>query len=186
MLKSFKVLGMLALVVVVGVAGLYVGSKLRDRVRPRPAAAPAAEFMKHALMPGAEFPDVALFDAAGTSVDCRELLDGGGVVLFLDPDCSPCTDMGRRWQHAIDEEMVPVGRVWAVSYQPREVLDAYAGSHGFTFPVYEDRDRVFATEYGVKHYPLEIVVGVSGFVRRASYDSVSPVDAAAIGEWLAH
>jgi len=59
-----------------------------------------------------------------------------------------------------------------------------AGAHGLTFPIYEDRDRIFRTEYRVEHYPLEVDAGASGQVHSASYDSVSPIDVTVVEEWL--
>lgn len=185
MQRSLRTIGMLVLVVVVGATGLWVGSKVRDRFRPAPAVQPAAAYLNHALQPGTEFPDVVLHDDEGAPVSTRDLLREGGVVLFLDPDCSPCSAMGRRWQRALDEGLVEPGRLWAVSVHPRLVNDAYAAAQGLAFPIFEDRDRIFRGEYGVTHYPLEVVVGASGVVRRASYDSVSPIDEAAVEADLA-
>ncbi len=176
-MKILRSVGWLVLVFAVGVGGVLVGTKLRDKT-----STPAAEALPPELalpkLPFAEpFPDVALADASGHAVQTRDLLgQQGGVVLFIDLECSPCTAVVQRWQTALDHGDIQPGQVWGVCYYPRAMIADYADEHHVTIPIYSDTLQVFRSDFGIEHFPLAVTVGGSGLVRRRSYDSVSAID----------
>lgn len=175
-MKILKNAGWLVLVFAVGVAGVYVGTRARDRFSPDPVSELPPELALEKLPRGQPFPDVPLRDAGGRTRSSAELVRGGCVALFLDLDCSPCTDLALRWQAALDQGVVQPGQVWGICYYPREYIAAYVKDMGLTLPVYQDSLQVFRTQYHVERFPLAITVGQSGMVRDISYDSVSPID----------
>ncbi len=106
------------------------------------------------------------------------------MVLFLDLDCAPCTDLAWRWQGAIDEGVFAAPQVWGVCYYPRADIDAYLRDHELTFSVYQDSLHVFRTQYQVELFPMAVTVGSSGIVRDVNFDSVSPIDVEATNDRL--
>ncbi len=183
--RILKGLGWLVLVAAVGAAGLFVGTQVRTRIAPRPQTFRAEDVLDHDLPQDGDFPDVTVIDADGEPRRCRDLVAGGTVVLFLDLECSPCTDMARRWQDALGRGVIAPAQLWAITVYPRDAITAYQDDNGFTFPIYEDRDQVFRHDYGVKQYPLEVTVGASGKIRRTTFDSVTPIDPHALAARLA-
>ena len=183
-MKILKSAGWLVLVFLVGIGGVLVGGRMRDRVSPEQAPVLPAELARHRLPVGEPFPDVPLRDAAGHTRSSADLAKGGSVVLFLDLDCTPCTDLVLRWQDALEAGAVEPGRVWGVSHYPRAAIDDYVRELGLTLPVYSDSLRVFHDEYRVEYFPLAVTVGGSGLVRGISYDSVSPINFTELAEKL--
>lgn len=166
------------LVFAVGIAGVFVGNVLRTRVHTGGASTVTIPVPTSLLDVGDPFPEVALVGEGGSEVSSLDIVPGGGVVLFLDLECPPCTDMGRRWQRAHDDGLVDA--LCAVTYHPADAVESYKAEHGLTFPVYRDTAMTFRSEYQVDRFPLEIVVGASGTIRSTSYDSASPVDPVAL------
>ncbi len=175
-MKILKPLGWLVLVFLFGVGGVLVGSRVRDRVTPVASPVMPEELARHRLPVGEPFPAVPLQDAAGLTRSSTELVGGGSVVLFVDLECEPCTDLVLRWQAALDAGAIAPGTVWGVSYYPRPDIEDYRDRHALTMPIYGDSLQVFRSEYLVEHFPLAVTVGGSGLVRGTSYDSVSPID----------
>lgn len=183
-MKYVKSAGWLVLVFLVGVGGVLVGGRMRDRATPEAAPVLPAELARHRLPIGEPFPAVPLLDAAGRTRSSADLAKGGSVVLFLDLDCTPCTDLVLRWQDALDAGAIEPGRVWGVCHYPRAAIDDYMQEHGLTLPVYSDSLQVFRDEYLVEYFPLAVTVGGSGLVRGFSYDSVSPINFTELAERL--
>lgn len=176
-MKIVRSLIWLVLVFAVGVGGVMVGTKLRERNTPDPVDMMPPELALPNLPYAEPFPDVALTDSTGHTVTTHELLGGqGAVVLFIDLECSPCTDVVRRWQDAIDHGDVPRDQVWGVCIFPGPMIADYRAEHGVTFAVYSDSAQTFRRDFGIEHFPLQVVVGGSGLVRFRSYDSVSNLD----------
>jgi peroxiredoxin len=175
-MKVLRSAAWLVLVFAVGVAGVYVGGRTRGRVDSARSPHQSLELANHQLPLGDPFPDVPLIGADGHTRSSRELAAGGSVVLFLDLDCPPCTDLAHRWQAAIDHRLVEPDRVFAVCYYPRHLIADYRAAQGLTLPVYQDSLQTFRTIHGVDRFPLAVTVGASGLVRGTSYDSVSPID----------
>ena len=184
--STLKIVGFVALVFVVGVGGVLTGHLLKSRL-PRfgtpDVTMPAPTSL---LSRGAPFPDIALADRDGATRQTAGMIGANGcVVLFLDLDCPPCEDMTARWQQAYDDGVVAYDQLWAVTYYPWDDVKSYIDRHGVTFPVLVDTARTFMYEYEVKRFPMEVVVGASGIIRWASYDSASPIDEGRLAEWLA-
>jgi peroxiredoxin len=179
-MKVLRSVGWLAAVFVAGVLGIYAGAKVRDHAGAAPRASLRAEMVQPRLPIGEPFPDLPLTDLDGRIVSSRDLAAGGSVVLFLDLECPPCTDLARRWQTALDDGAVEAGQVWGVSYHPRERIEEYREAHGLDLPIYEDAGQRFRTDHRIDRFPLAVTVGASGLVRDTSYDSASPIDPEAV------
>jgi peroxiredoxin len=169
---SLRPLLLVAAVVVVGAAGVYVGRTLRTQ-NPPAGTIPVPTSL---LETGEEFPEVGLRDENGDSTSSLDAVPGGGVVLFLDLDCPPCAEMAQRWQRARDGGVIEAGAVCAVTYHRADAVREFKAGHGLTFPFYRDSLMVFRNQYRVDRFPLEVVVGRSGRIRSTSYDSESPID----------
>lgn len=184
--RFVRVVALAAGVFAVGVAGVWVGTLLRERVARGQSVEVSARAPRSLLHAGDAFPDVALEDAAGNGLSTTDLLaNAGGVVLFIDLECPPCTDMCLRWQRAIDAGVIPADQVIGVTNQTTEVAETYRSEHGLRFDIYHDPGGVFRHEYDVSRFPLEVVVGESGRVRSTSYESASDVDTEALARQLA-
>jgi peroxiredoxin len=179
--KLWRAVGFVLIVLVVGYAGLRVGTSLRSR-----ATAPPAEVSKFPFKPGDPLPDVPLTDSLGTTVSSIELVkDRGAVVLFLDPKCEGCLAMAERWQRGVVDGVVEPERIIAVTRDPATINNRYRDEHGFTYPLYTDSASAFLLQHGVTQYPMEMVVGASGTIRSLSTDSKTPIDAASVRALIA-
>lgn len=186
--RAWRNVGLAAAAFVIGVAGVLAGSALRSRMSPAArtdAYVPPEPASLSLLKPGVAFPDAAV---AGTDQFTRTadaIGPDGAVFLFLDLECPPCGDMARKWEDArvgAAPEGLPIV---AVTNQPPEAIAEFVTDHGLTFPVVEDTEHVFLTDWRVQRFPLEVIVGADGRIRSVSYDSVGPVDAGRLSELLA-
>lgn len=182
--KLFKVAGYAVLLIVVGIGGVLVGHVVRDRLPGRQKPMGTMPVPVSLLRVDTPFPDVPLVGPDGETAYTGSLAGDGSVVLFLDLDCPPCDAMSARWQAAWDADAILPGRLWGVTYFPRDVVEQYARDHNIGFPIYVDSLRTFHTQYEVNRFPLEVVVGSSGLIRSTSYDSESPVEIGRIFELM--
>jgi peroxiredoxin len=183
--KIIKATGLLFFIFAVGIAGVLVGYVVRDRLPGAQKRTVTMPVPMSLLREEMLFPDVALIGPSGEQVYSGSLVGEGSVVLFLDLECPPCEVMTAKWQAAADDNVVFPGRLWAVTYFPRQYVDDYVKQHNITFPVYVDSLQTFHHKYEVNRFPLEVVVGVSGHIRSMSYNSEAPVDAGRVAELLA-
>lgn len=172
-MKTQKRILYAAVLFVVAIGGVLAGDFLR---RSRAGhQGPLVQEPRSLLHVGETFPDVPLTLPEGSRTGTRELLQGGGVVLFLDLECPPCADMARKWQDHLDATGA-APRVLGVTNQNAPAIAWFREEHAIHFPVAQDADQVFRHTYGVDRFPLEVVVGAEGRVRSLSYDSARPVD----------
>jgi peroxiredoxin len=175
--SPLKITTFVVLVFLVGVAGVFVGTYLRDHLSGKKRTIMTTRAPRSLLTRGMVFPEVEVVDENGTARGTGEVMGGEGcVVVFLDLECPPCVDLSRKWQRALDDGKVERGRVWGVTYHPQEIINEFKKDHDIRFPIFTDVQRTFLREYEVDRFPLEIVIGGSGRIRSASYDSERTLD----------
>jgi peroxiredoxin len=155
------------LVLLVGVGGLVAGRELRAS---RPFQEPPLDAEHRPWFEvGDAFPDVMLEGERRAGWSTRELVSGGAIVLFLDLDCPPCTDVAISWQETLESgrELPPI--VGVTSADPDRAAD-YREEMAITFPIYSDRERRFRTEWNVRQYPLQVIVDGDGTVDAVIFD----------------
>ena len=177
-LTSFAIWAVLLVSVVAG--GVLLGRSLGS-----PAiSSPRIEDTN--LVVGEVFPSVIIVGSDGDSLDVRTLAaEAGAVVLFLDPECTPCEKAMLRWQSFIDRRVVQASNVIGITNRPPAENDAHRKSHGLSFPLYADVGAVFARRYGVTAYPLEVVIGASGRIRSATGGKRLDIDVSRLSHALA-
>jgi peroxiredoxin len=159
-----------------GGGGLYAGIKMRERADAKAAFGPEIA-LPAKLAPGASFPDVQVLDSTGASRSTHALLrERGGVVIFIDTECEPCSVMTHRHQAAIDDGALAADQVLGITLVGPETIAAYRAAKGLTFPIFSDPNFVFGRDYGVANFPLRLVVGRSLAILDATYDSRLAVD----------
>ncbi len=164
-------------VFVVGLAGVFVGTRLRavrsSAIGPQAVgAAPAPAVFEV----GDRLPDVLVSDADGESSSVRDRLAGhSGTVVFLDPECGPCTELGAAWQALIDGGEVSAGTLLGVTYAGPETAREHRDENGFTFEVVSDVARRFLSEYDVRRFPYQLKVDEAGTITATSLDSRTPL-----------
>jgi peroxiredoxin len=182
-----KIVAFVALVFVVGVAGVFAGNMLREYFSASKSSMVTARVPRSLLKQGMVMPDAELVGIDSRAHRTSELLgDNGGVVLFLDLECPPCIDMALKWQDALDNNMIMPERVWGISYHTAEVIRAFMDENNLRFAIFTDSTHTFLKEYEVSRFPLEVIVGSSGKVRSLNYDSESPIDFAHVDELLSN
>jgi peroxiredoxin len=160
----------------VAIAGVFVGNTLRTHVHTGGKSMVTMPVPTSLLEEGDPFPEVDLVAEDGRAVNSLDIVPAGGVVLFLDLECPPCTDMAMRWQRALVEGLIDNDAVCVITYQPHDAINAYKAEHDLRFPVYQDSATTFRRDYRVDRFPLQVVIGRSGTIRSTSYDSASPID----------
>lgn len=162
-------------VVLVGVAGLVAGRGLRA------SRAPQGPFSRAELRPGFEiddpFPDVVVEGERRAGFTTGELVAKGAVVLFLDLECPPCTDVAISWQ-ALVESGREVPPIVGISGSDPDRIAGYREEMGLTFPIYSDRSRRFQSDWNVRQYPLQVIVDRDGTVEAIVLDDEAALVAA--------
>lgn len=170
--KAFLVV----IALLIGAGGLYAGLQMRDRAAAKAAFGPGIAIPAK-LAPGVSFPDVQVMDSTGTSHSTQALLrDRGGVVIFIDTECAPCSVMTKSHQAAIDAGRLAPEQVVGITLVGPETIAAYRAAKHLTFPIYSDPNFTFGRDYGVANFPLRLVVGRSLAILDATYDSRLAVD----------
>jgi peroxiredoxin len=147
------------LVVLVGVGGLLAGRALRASRTPE---VPRAELLP-AFGAGDRFPDVAVEGEGRAGWTTGELVSQGAVVLFLDLDCPPCTDVAVSWQELLESgrELPPI---FGITTSDAERIADYREDMALTFAIYSDQAQRFRTDWNVRRYPLQVIVDRGGTV----------------------
>jgi hypothetical protein len=87
------------------------------------------------------FPDMAIWPVDGASAFAlRDLLQDGGVILLVTPNCGVCTDAAEQLDRLLrvgDSGRVS-GTLLADQAQGASELRRVMGDHGITVPVYRD------------------------------------------------
>jgi peroxiredoxin len=169
-------LALVALLIAVAAAGLALGIRFRDRVNP-PLSHDGAVMPPAPLAVGTAFPTVTLKDQRGREIRTDSLLAGrGGVVMFLEIGCPPCSVMVARWQRALDEAPSQAPPVFGVSSSSLESIVGYGQRTGIRFQIFQDPDQIFERVHKVESFPFLVVVDRSLQVREHTFDSNHPID----------
>ncbi len=165
-------------VIIAAGAGLYLGLGMRETFNP--AEVRYEQTTPNTLLgAGEEFPDVQVMDADSVIHFTSALLDNGGVVIFMELGCPPCSVMSENWNGVLSswDGHPPV---WGISSAPMDRIARYREQLGVTFPILCDTGMVFETVYQVVDFPLQLVVDSAGIIRDASYDSRQIIEPAEI------
>ncbi len=146
------------------VLGVVIGQVLslqsqRQQFAQVKASAPRPTFKLDDPFPSV---DLSIGDEAFVLTD--ELLTEGAVVLFMDLDCAPCTELARQWDEAVTGGEVAAGRVFGITAYPEEAITAYRNDNDIKLPIYHDYDNVFMHDYDVRVFPTEVIVSADGNV----------------------
>lgn len=152
----------LVLLIVVGLAGLWTGGKIREWRAPETPAAPTLDTD---LVPGVPFPSEPVLAADGTSADTAELTRNGAVVLFMRFDCPACGMTVDQWRDVVGEGALAGVPVVGITTDPPEAIAGYREAKAVPFPVYADPDRTFVEAHGVSSVPFVVLVGPDGTIR---------------------
>lgn len=170
-------------VVVAAVAGLYFGLGLRERLQPADVRyetfAP-----NHLLGAGEEFPHVPIMATDSAMTTTSDLLTDGGVVIFMELGCPPCSVMSQNWSKALQSWNDPPP-VFGIAYASLERIARYRDYLSIEFPIYSDTGDVFATAYQVTDYPMRLIVDTAGVIRSQAYDCHELVDPLVVARLIA-
>lgn len=154
--------------------GLYFGLGMRERLRPIEVRQEV--FEPNALLGiGEEFPDVMVMRADSTLTTTSALLANGGVVIFVEPGCPPCSIMTLNWTNALRTwDSPPV--LFGISSASVERIEQYRETLGLAFPVVCDTGKAFETAYQVVDFPFRLIIDTGLIIRAAAYDSHEIID----------
>ena len=164
------------LVVVLGVVALVGGVTTGQILNHQDSEHPAVTYEPDFSL-GDPFPDLEVVDDSRRATTTQTLLrNKGAVVLFVDPECPPCTDVVAGWQRHIDEGHIDRSDIMGIAMRDPTSVSRYREENQLTFPIYVDQQGQFQKRYGVKFLPLEIVVGISGKINRIDQGAQTPID----------
>ena len=136
--------------------------------RRTPASLPPSD-----LVVGTQFPDTPLVDSAGATIPSAQLfVQGGRVVVLIDPHCPSCTEVSKRWQQSIAAGAILPELVVGISGAGSDEIEAYRKAHGLAFAVYRDA----AGRFNGHVHPYEFVVGAAGIIRQTSEGATAQLD----------
>ena len=174
-LKS--VLFLLVAIIAAG-AGLYLGLGMRERLRP-------VEVMQETFEPnallgiGEEFLDVPVMAADSSMTTTSQLLAAGGIVIFVEPGCPPCSIMSRNWSEALASWNTPP-TLFGISSAPLDRIQQYREKIGIAFPIVCDTGKTFETAFQVIDYPFRLIIDTGLTIQSAAYDSHELIDTAEV------
>ncbi len=149
-----------------GAAGIYFGSTFRTWFSPREQFV-APPMPLHA---GMSLPDVPLVTPGGEPSRLDSLVGAsGGLVLLLDPECSPCERMAVEWEKRRRAGAPAAAGLVAVAEGPSERASAFRSRFDLGYPVHADTGRLLRA-HGIDHFPLAAWIGGDGKVRAATFD----------------
>lgn len=150
----------------VGAAGLFAGGSFRTWFAPRTDGV-APPMPLHA---GTPLPDVPLVAPDGTPARSSAIVGpSGGLVLMLDPACSPCERMAVEWESRRQAGAPAAAGLVAVAEGPSDVAGQFARRFGLGYPVYADTGHRLRAA-GVNHLPIAVWVDGGGNVSFATFD----------------
>lgn len=159
-------------------AGLYFGLGMRERLRP--VEVMHETFEPNALLGiGEEFPDVPVMAADSSMTMTSQLLAAGGIVIFVEPGCPPCSIMSRNWSEALASWNTPP-TLFGISSAPLDRIQQYREKIGIAFPIVCDTGKTFETAFQVIDYPFRLIVDTQLIIRAAAYDSHEIIDTAGV------
>lgn len=158
-------------VVVAGVAGLAVGRLIAERRVVEVSHVTAAVWQR-----GDVFPSFTLLTEWGDSVETDALLARGGVVMFLDLECPPCVDMALKWDRAVNDGVVTIEQVVAITSQNAAAIARFREEAELQIAVYRDPGPAFLENHWITSFPVEVIVGRDGAVVSVSENPATPVD----------
>jgi predicted dithiol-disulfide oxidoreductase (DUF899 family) len=118
-------------------------------------------------------------DADSTIHSTSILLANGGVVIFMDIGCPPCSVMSENWNGVLaswDNHPPVLG----ISSAPMDRIARYREHLGVAFPILCDTGMVFETAYQVVDFPFQLVIDSAGMIRTSTYDSRQIIDTAEV------
>ena len=111
---------------------------------------------------GDRAPDFTLPGTGGREVSLADFAGRPVVLVFYPGDDTPvCTRQLTSYNDALDEFGRLDAQVLGISAQDVASHDAFAGKHGFSFPLLADTDKAVAQRYGT--------LGPIGFPRRSVF-----------------
>ncbi len=150
----------------IGAAGIYAGSAYRTWFGPRERIV-APPMPLHA---GMSLPDVPVVGPDGAAARSSTLVGAsGGLVLFLDPECSPCERMASEWESRRRAGAPAAAGLVAVAEGSSLDAREFATRFALGFPVYADTGRRLRTA-GIDNFPIAAWVDGAGRVRSATFD----------------
>jgi peroxiredoxin len=167
----------IALIIAAG-AGLYLGLGMHERLEP-------VEFRYEESTPNAllavgdDFPDVPVMGDDSTLHATADLLQDGGVVIFMELGCPPCSVMSLNWTAALASWDDPPP-VFGIAYASQDRIARYKEKLGITFPIYADTGAVYEHAYQVIDFPFQLVIDTAGLIRSTAYDAHQIIDTAAV------
>lgn len=177
--KPLQAAGLVLAVAAVAAIGVWAGRQARG---PLPVVTP--EVPTPALAAGDPLPSVDLLDEQGAPLTTDRALGGrGAVVLLLDLECAPCTNMTAVWADHLASDSLAGVRVFGITHHPLDAIRAYRAEHAVPFPIYADTGAAYVRRHGVNDFPLCVVVDGSGTVRRVTFDPYAEMRAEEIRAW---
>lgn len=165
-------------VIIAAGAGLYLGLGMREKLNP-------VEFRYEESVPnallgdGEEFPDVPVMAADSSLHPTSALLNHGGVVIFMELGCPPCSVMSENWRETLASwSNHPV--VLGIASASLDRITRYREKLAIPFPIYCDTGNVYETAYQVIDFPFQLVIDTSGIIRSTTYDAREIIDTSAI------
>lgn len=111
---------------------------------------------------GDRAPEFALPGTGGREYSLSEFLGKPIVLVFYPGDDTPvCTKQLTAYNDDLDQFEALDAQVVGISAQDLESKEAFAGKHGFGFPLLADTDKAVAAAYGT--------LGPIGFPRRSIF-----------------
>ena len=111
---------------------------------------------------GDKAPDFTLPGTGGASYTLADFLGKPLVLVFYPGDDTPvCTKQLNSYNDGLDQFQKLDAQVVGISAQSVDSHEAFAGKHGFAFPLLADTDKTVAGAYGT--------LGPLGFPRRSVF-----------------
>ena len=162
------ILGLLALILIIGGASVLY-SRMSEDAAPPPVAAPApteAETTEEETVEPVAAPDFTVYNNQGNPVHLSDCIDTPVILNFWASWCSPCQsempDFEEAYQQYGDEIQFMMINLTDGDRETVESAQRFIDEAGYTFPVFFDTELSAAMAYGTNSIPATYFVNAEG------------------------
>lgn len=129
-----------------------------------------------AIGAGQRAPDVTFRDLDGRQYAMQAMKDSVVVMNFWMIACTPCIDEIPKLNRLVEKYKNDNVRFVALAGEGRQQLSSFLATHPFAYKIIPEAFEIMTTHFSVKAWPMHLVIGRDGIVRRVFVGALADID----------